>query len=178
MVHDICTRIHILSFIIVPVHHCYYGVRLCLCGTAATGPLSIPPTTHEWIQSSSVEWYWRENRRTRRKPFQRHSVHHKSYVGRPGHKPGPPWWEATGKPPELWHGHPVCHTQTNVPSFVIYPTYRCCKNTSHHQYDLVLEKTNFKCKIYAIWGRKRMGHKRVWLNFDSLKVCTVEMVDS
>jgi hypothetical protein len=26
---------------------------------------------------------------------QRHSVHHKSHMTRPGFEPGPPWWEAS-----------------------------------------------------------------------------------
>jgi hypothetical protein len=35
---------------------------------------------------------------------QRHFVHHKSHLTRPGIEPGPPWWEASGLPLELWRG--------------------------------------------------------------------------
>jgi hypothetical protein len=33
------------------------------------------------------------DRSIRRKPVQRHFVHHKSYMTRPGIEPGPPRWE-------------------------------------------------------------------------------------
>jgi hypothetical protein len=33
---------------------------------------------------------------------QRHFVYHKSHTTRPGFEPGPPWWEASDKPRELW----------------------------------------------------------------------------
>jgi hypothetical protein len=32
-----------------------------------------------------------------------HFVHHKSHMIRPGLEPGPPRWEASVLPPELWH---------------------------------------------------------------------------
>jgi hypothetical protein len=35
---------------------------------------------------------------------QRHFVQHKSHMTRPGFKPGPPLWEASDKPLELWRG--------------------------------------------------------------------------
>jgi hypothetical protein len=35
---------------------------------------------------------------------QRHFVHHKSHMTRPGSKPWPPWWEASDKPLEPWCG--------------------------------------------------------------------------
>jgi hypothetical protein len=35
---------------------------------------------------------------------QRHVVHHKSHVTRPGFEPGPPRWEASGYPLEPWRG--------------------------------------------------------------------------
>jgi hypothetical protein len=35
---------------------------------------------------------------------QRHFVHHKSYMTRLGIEAGPPRWEASEQPPELWHG--------------------------------------------------------------------------
>jgi hypothetical protein len=40
----------------------------------------------------------RGNRSTRRKPAlpcQRHFVHHKFDMSRPGFEPGPPWWETS-----------------------------------------------------------------------------------
>jgi hypothetical protein len=37
----------------------------------------------------------RGNRSTRRKPPQRHFVHHKSHMARPGFELGPPRWEAS-----------------------------------------------------------------------------------
>jgi hypothetical protein len=35
---------------------------------------------------------------------QRHFVHHKSHMTRPGFEPGPPRWEASDYPLELWRG--------------------------------------------------------------------------
>jgi hypothetical protein len=35
---------------------------------------------------------------------QRHFVHHKSHLARPGREPGPPRWEASYQPLELWRG--------------------------------------------------------------------------
>jgi hypothetical protein len=35
---------------------------------------------------------------------QRHFVHHKSHMTRPGFEHGPPRWEASDSPPELWRG--------------------------------------------------------------------------
>jgi hypothetical protein len=35
---------------------------------------------------------------------QRHFVHHKSHLTRPGIEPGPPRLEASDQPPELWRG--------------------------------------------------------------------------
>jgi hypothetical protein len=34
----------------------------------------------------------------------RHFVHHKSHLTRPGFEPGPPQWEASDHPLELWRG--------------------------------------------------------------------------
>jgi hypothetical protein len=34
----------------------------------------------------------------------RHFVHHKSHMTRPGFDPGPPRWEASDYPLELWSG--------------------------------------------------------------------------
>jgi hypothetical protein len=36
---------------------------------------------------------------------QRHFVHHKSHLTRPGIEPGPPRWEAGDEPLKLWRGH-------------------------------------------------------------------------
>jgi hypothetical protein len=36
--------------------------------------------------------------------FQCHFVHHKSHMTRPGFEPGPPQWEASDYPLELWRG--------------------------------------------------------------------------
>jgi hypothetical protein len=35
---------------------------------------------------------------------ERHFVHHKSHLTRPGFEPGPPRWEASDYPLELWRG--------------------------------------------------------------------------
>jgi hypothetical protein len=35
---------------------------------------------------------------------QRHFVHHKSHMTRPGLEPGPPRWESSDQQLELWHG--------------------------------------------------------------------------
>jgi hypothetical protein len=35
---------------------------------------------------------------------QRHFVHHKSHMNRPGFEPGPLRWEASDQPLELWRG--------------------------------------------------------------------------
>jgi hypothetical protein len=35
---------------------------------------------------------------------QRHFVRHKSHLTRPGREPGPPRWEASDYPLELWRG--------------------------------------------------------------------------
>jgi hypothetical protein len=40
-------------------------------------------------------------------PPQRHFVHHKSHLTIPRIEPGPPRWEASDWPLELWRGHPV-----------------------------------------------------------------------
>jgi hypothetical protein len=37
-------------------------------------------------------------------PSQSHFVHHKSHLTRPGIEPGPPRWEASDYPLELWSG--------------------------------------------------------------------------
>jgi hypothetical protein len=34
-----------------------------------------------------------------------HFAHHKSHMTCPAIEPGPPLWEASDQPPELWHGH-------------------------------------------------------------------------
>jgi hypothetical protein len=36
---------------------------------------------------------------------QRHFVHHKSHMTRPGFEPGSPRWEVSDYPLDLWRGH-------------------------------------------------------------------------
>jgi hypothetical protein len=76
------------------------GVRLSPLGTAATTFLLYQPQMIDDGDCGAIGG----NRSTRRKPAQRHFVHHKSHMTRPGLEPGPPQWEASDKPPELWRG--------------------------------------------------------------------------
>jgi hypothetical protein len=72
-------------------------------GESKLGPLDTSAT--EWPSVSAPGDYndgeiggmkiGRGNRSTRRKPAQRHFVHHKYHLTRPGREPGPPRWEAS-----------------------------------------------------------------------------------
>jgi hypothetical protein len=56
---------HLYSYLLC---YCYYGVRLCLCGTAAANGPTVHPPDDTWV---NIEQRWndtdRENWRTRRK---------------------------------------------------------------------------------------------------------------
>jgi hypothetical protein len=43
-----------------------------------------------------------------------HFVHHKSHMTIPGFEPGPPRWEASDKPLELWRGKISLETEATV----------------------------------------------------------------
>jgi hypothetical protein len=51
------------------------------------GLLSIPQMIHEWY-GAVVEWYWQENRRTRRETRASAFIHHKSHWTDLGTNPG------------------------------------------------------------------------------------------
>jgi hypothetical protein len=71
-------------------------VQLSPLGTSATNwPIVLAQGDCENGEFGGIKII-RRNRSTRRKPAQRHFVHHKSHLTRPGREPGPPRWEACG----------------------------------------------------------------------------------
>jgi hypothetical protein len=69
-------------------------------GTTATTGLLYEP---QMIVEKLVEWRLAgETEVLGENPSQRHFVHHKSHMTKPGFEPGPPRWEANDYPPELW----------------------------------------------------------------------------
>jgi hypothetical protein len=70
-------------------------VRLSPLGTVATTGLLYQPPMIDYGDCGAVSGmkFGRGNRITRRKPAQRHFVHHKSQMTRFGLEPGPPLWE-------------------------------------------------------------------------------------
>jgi hypothetical protein len=70
------------------------GVQLGPLGTAATDwPIVPAPGDYDDGEFRGMK-IDRGNRSTRRNLPQRHFVHHKSHLTRPGIEPGPPRWEA------------------------------------------------------------------------------------
>jgi hypothetical protein len=77
------------------------GVQLGPLGTAATDWL-IVPGPGIMMMENLVEWRLAgETEVLGENPPQRHFVHHKSHLTRPGIEPGPPRWEANDLPLEL-----------------------------------------------------------------------------
>jgi hypothetical protein len=79
----------------------YIGFCYNLCGgtsgTAATAGLLYQPRMIGEGDCGEIGGMkiGRGNRSTRRNLLQRHFVHHKSHMTRPGSEPGPPRWEAS-----------------------------------------------------------------------------------
>jgi hypothetical protein len=79
------------------------AVQLCPLGTAATNRPTVPAPGDSDDGEIGGMMIGRGNRSTRRKPApvplrppQPHTL--------PGREPGPPRWEASDQPLELWHG--------------------------------------------------------------------------
>jgi len=57
----------------------------------------------------SVEYWWNDNdRRTRLRTCSSTTVHHRSYVDKPGIELWPRQWDADDQPPEWRHGVGEC----------------------------------------------------------------------
>jgi hypothetical protein len=70
-----------------------------------------------------------------------HFVNHKSHMTRPGLEPGPPGWESSDWPPELWHG-PLLELS------VIW-TSLAAQGESHPRHPFLLS--------VGVWGSWRRG---------------------
>jgi hypothetical protein len=71
------------------------GVQMRPLGTSATEWSIVPAPGDSDDGEFGGMKIGRENRSNRRKLPQRHFVHHKFHLTRPGLEPGPPQWEAS-----------------------------------------------------------------------------------
>jgi hypothetical protein len=95
MVTDTLTSGTVREAVLYYYYYYYFiisGVGLSPLGTAATSGLLYNPQMIDEGDCGAIGGMkiGRGNRCTRRKPSQRHFVHHKSYMARPGLEPGPP----------------------------------------------------------------------------------------
>jgi hypothetical protein len=75
---------------------------------------------------------------------ERHFVHHKFHMTRPGFEPGPPRWEASDQPLELWSGH--------LPVYLLLWLWESVNVHLMVDRNLCLHSSQFYCSLVKSYG--------------------------